>query len=264
MQTARKNSRPSRITIFIKFNFIKFNLIILNIRESRNFMEILDEPEFTQQFIKDRRGAMLHIQKLFDKFNSSISNEHEGFLWIKTELSYPSFDDFTFAYRNKIFSVLVERAERTGNNKFSFGNVRRVRTLIAGCENNNLVPCIYPVVETEGETHVFYGYPITDFKDGKSIIGSWNLIHAVSKKFVDPFDEASDELIEVSDWELQNWAVKIVANYLYKEGFKLLSYSDVLGIEPHIWFENSEGKRCWVEVLYEKYPDTDKTFSFKE
>ena len=98
----------------------------------------------------------------------------------------------------------------------------RVRTLIAGCENNNLVPCIYPVVETEGETHVFYGYPITDFKDGKSIIGSWNLIHAVSKKFVDPFDEASDELIEVSDWELQNWAVKIVANYLYKVECKII------------------------------------------
>ena len=51
--------------------------------------------------------------------------------------------------------------------------------------------------------------------------------------------------------------------YLHDKGFKLLSYCDVLGIEPNIWFEDNKGKRCWVEVLYALYPDNDKSFSWK-
>ena len=225
-------------------------------------MEILDRPNFTEQFFIDRRDAMLHINEIFDQFNSALDNKREGFLWIKTALSYPSFDDFTFAYRNKIFSVIVERAERTENNKFAFGNAQRVFTLLRECKNNNLVPCVYPVIENKDGSRIFYGRPIMNCRNGKHVPSSWNLIRADSKTFVDPISEASDELIEVSDWELQNWSVQIVSDYLYKEGFKRLSYCDMLGIEPHIWFENSNGARCWIEVLYAKYPDTDKTFSF--
>jgi len=212
-------------------------------------MKILDRPEPSQKFLEDRRYAMLYIQKKMNKFDTPIDDEMQEFRWIKTELSYPSFDDFTFAYRNKIFSVLVERAKETENNKFSFGNERRVKTLTHECKNNNLTPCIFPIIENNEGGYIFYG--------------EWNLINAITKKFVAPITEASDELIEVSDWELQNWAVQIVADNIYNQGLKLFSYCDVLGIEPNIWFENAEGKTCWVEVLFTKYPNKDKPFSFK-
>ena len=212
-------------------------------------MPILDRPNPSRQFIEDRQRAMLYIQSKFNKFYDPSLNECENFRWIKTELSYPSFDDFTFAYRNKIFSVLVERAESIGGKKVSFGNNQRVRTLLYECENNNLTPCIYPVINNNEGGYVF--------------LGEWNLINAVNNKILNPIDEASNELIEVSNWELQNWAVQIVSDYIFNKGLKLLSYCDVLGIEPNIWFEDENKNQCWVEVLYTKYPDNDKSFSFK-
>ena len=221
-------------------------------------MEILDRPEPSKRFIEERQQAMRHIQRIFDNLNASLKDESKGFRWVKTELSYSGFDDFTFAYRNKIFSVLVEIADII-NGKASFGNEQRVRTLIYECKKNNLIPCIYPVIKNKRGGYAFLG----DIIEGLAPWGCWNLINAVTKKFVDPIAEASDELIKVSEWEFQNLAVSIVLNYLHDKGLKLLSYCDLLSIEPNIWFKDNNGKMCWVEVLYALYPDNDKSFSWK-
>ena len=220
-------------------------------------MEILDRPEPSKQFIEERQQAMLHIQRIFDNLNASLKDESKCFRWVKTELSYPSFDDFTFAYRNKIFSVLVEIADII-NGKASFGNEQRVRTLLYECQNNNLTPCIYPVIKNKSGGYTFWGNII----EGLAPWGCWNLMNAVTQKFVDPVAEASDELVEVSEWEFQNWAVEIVKEHIQNKGLKLFSYCDVLGVEPNIWFENDKGKTCWVEVLHTLYHDNDKSFSF--
>lgn len=218
-------------------------------------MEILDRPEPSRKFLEERTRAMLNIQQKFDKFNASLKSEKESFRWIKTELSYPSFDDFTFAYKNKIFSVIVEIAEKINGKRVSFGNEQRVKRLLDECRKNNLTPCIYPVIKNSDGGYIFLGYPAS--------LGCWNLVEPGTRRFIDPIEEASDELIEVSEWEFQNLAVGIVSKYLSANSFKLLSYCDILGIEPNIWFENDSEKKCWVEVLYTTYPDNNKSFSFK-
>lgn len=38
-------------------------------------------------------------------------------------------------------------------------------------------------------------------------------------------------------------------HYIKEQGFQLLSYCDMPGVDPQIWFKNAEGKNCWIEVL---------------
>ena len=210
---------------------------MLNIFRKKNKStnaDIVDRPNPSKEFLQNRYQAMVHVNNNFKKFAGMAQNELEDFHWIKFDLTSPSFEDFTFAYRNQIFSVVVEKATRTDKGQFAFGNSQRIKTLLQVCEDNNLVPCIYPIIKKEGIPYY---------------LGTWNLIHAATGKFADPTDLASDEPIEVSDWEFNNWAIQIVMNSIKEQGFQLLSYCDMPGIAPQIWFNNAEGKHCWIEVL---------------
>jgi len=46
----------------------------------------------------------------------------------------------------------------------------------------------------------------------------------------------TDELIEMTDWELQDFAVQAVHNDLMKNGRKILSSQSNPMVDPSIWF----------------------------
>ena len=204
-------------------------------------MRILDRPEPGRQFLEDRMRAGAHIEQNIKKFYGLAENENSDFRWIKTDLSYPSFDDFTFGYKSSIYSVLVQRVALNGHSYKIQDTGGRIDRLIHECRNNNLVPCIFPVLNENGRP---------------MMPQSWNLINALTWKPADPMKQSSSELAEVSEWEFMNWAVQIVSDYLRNEGLKRLSYCDVLGITPQIWFEDEDGRECWIEVICAKYPNT--------
>lgn len=206
--------------------------------ESEKESYLLDRPIPTRQFLQDRAQAGIQLDWNFSQFEGKTNNEHDDFRWIKAELSYPSFDDLTFAYRNQIFSVLVERTDEAGS---PLKRSRRIANLLRECRNNNLTPCIFPI----------------SARTSKPLRGmGWNLINAMTGEPVDPVAQSSDDLIKVSDWELNNWAVQIVSDYLRDRKMKLLSFCDAPGIFPQIWFEDTNGEKCWVEVIHAIYPDT--------
>ncbi|MBR0257212.1 MAG: hypothetical protein IJQ58_05695 [Synergistaceae bacterium] len=202
------------------------------------------DPE--RQFLNDRAMALAYTEKnaLKSEGISSFTGEHKFFRWIKTELSYPSFDDFTFGYKNQIFSVMVLRATEKG---ILINPRPRIEALRRECSSNNLIPCVFPV-------HCVTGKPFFP--------GTWNLVDPFAKKAVDPAAMSSDDDIEMSDWELRNWAVQVVYEHLKREGLERLSFSDAPGIDPQIWFRDSDGKECWLEVLYARYPDDAENMSF--
>ncbi len=207
---------------------------------------IVDRPNPDKEFLLNRHRALVHVNNNFKKFAGLVKNEHEDFRWIKTELTSPRFEDFAFAYRNKIFCIIVEKAVKVQGNQMGFGNRQKIETLLDACEENNLTPCIFPIVEKDNRPVYF---------------GTWNLINPTTGKFVDPINESSDELVEVSDWELKNWAVQIVINYVREQGLEILSYCDAPGVDPQIWFKNDKGRPCWIEVLPAKFPEKNKVCS---
>ncbi len=75
---------------------------------------IIDRFDPDQQFIHDRAMAVQYLDKFAKKVDGTAagsSSTHKYLNWVKTEPSYPAFEDFTFSYRNQVFPVLVLRAD---------------------------------------------------------------------------------------------------------------------------------------------------------
>ena len=82
----------------------------------------------------------------------------------------------------------------------------------------------------------------------------WGLIDARTGRAIDPIAHASDERIEMTDWELQDFAVKIVRDHLEKAGRKLMSSQGNPAVNPSIWFVGDSGPE-WVVVRAARYPE---------
>jgi hypothetical protein len=83
----------------------------------------------------------------------------------------------------------------------------------------------------------------------------WGLVDARTKTAVDPVRLVSDERIEISDWELQDFAIQIVRDHLERTGKKLMSWQSNPAISPSIWFVGESGAE-WVVVQAVRYPRT--------
>lgn len=64
----------------------------------------------------------------------------------------------------------------------------------------------------------------------------------------------SDELIEMNDWELHDFAIQVVKDSLNNEGKKIISTQSSMDIDPSIWFEE-EGEYFFVVVQATRFPD---------
>ena len=210
---------------------------------------VIDRPEPGRQYFRDRENAIRYLDRIAMKVEGlsyTDATEHKYLRWIKIEPSYPSFDDFTFGFMNQVFSVLVLRADDNGR---LLNPPSRIEALRREAKRNNLIPCVFPINDRTGNP---------------SLYGTWNLFNPFTGKIVDPLAISSDELVELSDWEIRNWAVSFVWNSinLNDESTERLSYCDVLDIYPQIWFRDKSGKECWIEVLYAVYPADVKELTF--
>ena len=148
------------------------------------------------------------------------------FRWLQTELCYPAFQHLSFAYKGNIYSVLFEFVDEMGNHIF----LRDIKNQLRECEENDLVACIIPL----------------SYETFKPLIFGNHLIYTETRKPV--IIEERTGNIKLSPWEINNFGVSIVKDYLEKENKKILSFCDVLEVEPNIWFEDEHGKRCYVIV----------------
>jgi len=197
----------------------------------------IEHPEESREYLEARSIAGRQLQSNF------VDNENhwgKGFHWVKAELTSPSSDDLTFGYKNQVFSVLIDFVKPV---KCLFKHMtlesltpqKRLNNFLTVARENNLVPCLFPI-----------------YRDGLKPLTTtrWNLLHAKTHEWIHPETIASDERTPMSKWELNNFAIQVVRQYIEKDGDKILSFCDVLGVEPQVWFENKKGERCWVVVKH--------------
>ena len=189
----------------------------------------IDRAEPSPQFLQARNLAGATLQDRFKTHGGNLEPS-EDYKWIKAELTWPSFDDLTFGYRNQVFSVLLDLVE-DGRSMLPSSAIERCQE---AARDNHLVACVFPV----------------DVGTMQPRSAGWNLYHLETREPVDPEELASDEKIPMSKWEMRNFSIQIVLNHLKKDGDgdEVLSFTDVLGIDPQIWFENRIGDRNWVVV----------------
>jgi len=155
----------------------------------------------------------------------------EGLKWIRCDLNLPMAEHLSFIIGNQLFFVFVESAE------VDLKNYQKL--FLNACSQANATPCLMPMRKriASYET-VAYG---------------WGLVNAITGDLVDPFEMVSDELIEMTDWELHDFAIRVVVTLLEEEGFNVFSKQSEFNIDPSIWFED-DGTIFWVVVRAARHP----------
>ena len=162
------------------------------------------------------------------------------FRWLKTSPSRPAFADLIFALGSKIYAILIVECK---SKKSLLGSKAEVNfsipskeqaLIIDECKANNLIPVIFPI-------YIDVMQPLS--------LG-WNLFSLPDMKSCDPLKDGIDtSAVPMSKWEMSSFRVQVIMGEIEKEGNKILSYQDIPGIMPNIWFEDRKGCRCWVAVI---------------
>ncbi len=208
--------------------------------------------------LEARKYAWGILNKLFQDFNKNVQGSlfaplgFGTFRWIKSELTVPSFEYFTFAYKDAVFAVLVDIV-RDGQAELP---PEKVQSLCQKAQRYNLVPCICPVKLT----------PLSPNENGQVmycklelIAGpphGWGIFHARTRKYLDPCNYGKDRATSMSEWELHRLAIDFVRHdVIEKEGFTFCSCCDLLEVNPQIWFYDKKKRRAWVIVRFQKTCD---------
>jgi len=157
--------------------------------------------------------------------------------WIRSEYTYPAFDEMSFIYKNKVFSVVIDIQD---DENFSYLPEEYKKRQLYSCKENNLIPCKFPVVLPNPNK--------PDFDKICSKTNGWNLFNTETDEEIIPEQIATDEKIKMSEWEMRNFAIKFVLKYLSSQNYKVYSYQDTLEVDPQIWFEDNSGNKCWLIV----------------
>jgi hypothetical protein len=205
---------------------------------------LLDRPEPSNIFLEARQIAGFQLQEQFKIYNKEqeISSSNQGFKWVKTELTYPSFSHLTFAFKNKIFAIVIELIDNSG----STFNKQQQENLLNACSENNLIPCLFKINVKENPNWL-----IIDGDDDielKPIEKGWNLYDANNNEKIIPVNLSTEEPTLMSNWELSNYAIQVVISDLEKTSNQILSFCDLLEINPQIWFKDKDGNVGWVIV----------------
>jgi hypothetical protein len=156
--------------------------------------------------------------------------------WLKNHLSPPFLEHLSFELGNQAFFVRREDTDGVLDVPGTRGGLLAIAT---GCNGH---PCLLPMRRNGGEWAPEYP--------------SWGLVNAHTGGPIDPVALVTNELIEMTDWELQDFAVQVVSTVLEKEGRQLTLRQGNPDVNPSIWFVGDSGPE-WVVVRAVRYPELE-------
>ena len=179
----------------------------------------------SQEFARCWKAAGLHIQRL----------AQGNVPWLKANLHPPFLEHLSFRMGNQLFFVRLEDVE--GSLRVP-GSREGVLAIAQGCKGR---ACLMPM-RCRGTEWVAdgQGWGLTDLQTGEAL---------------DPVALIGGELVEMTEWELQDFAVQVVKDHLAKQGRTLMSWQGNPSVDPSIWFVGDNGPE-WVVVRAARYPKT--------
>ena len=154
--------------------------------------------------------------------------------WLKADLRPPFLEHLSFRLGNQLFFIRIEDVDGHIEGP---GNSEGFRVIAKGC---NGVPCRMPMrrVGTEWQ----------------AAAPGWGLIHAETGQPIDPVALITDDRIEMTDWEVHDFAVQVVRDYVVEKlGRKLMSSQGNPQVDPSIWFIGDDGPE-WIVIRSVRYP----------
>ncbi len=187
-------------------------------------MHEIETDEISQEFEHCWQAAGRHIQ------NVAQGPLHS---WLKADLNPPFLEHLSFRLGNQLFFVRLEDVD----GRLSVpGNRNGLLAISSGCNGH---ACIMPMqLRSRG---------------WEPAVSGWSLTDAFTKRAIDPLELVTDEKIEMTDWELHDFSVQVVRDYLRKAGRTLMSWQGNPAVDPSIWFVGDTGPE-WVVVRASRYP----------
>lgn len=182
----------------------------------------IDRREIPHGFFAAYGAAAKHLHRI----------GQGGLWWLRNHLHQPMAEHCSFRLGNQLFFVFVEVP---GLMDFT-DRERRLLLMVAEEAKGN--PCLLPMRRSQDQlAPVFSGWGLVDPRTGEPI---------------DPPALVSDELIEMTDWEVHDFAVEIVRASLEREK-EILSWQPSPHISPSIFFMDGD-ERCFAMVGAARYP----------
>jgi hypothetical protein len=182
----------------------------------------LDSP--SDEFVDCWRAAGLHIEE-----------QAQGGLrgWIRGHLAPPFLEHLSFRLGNRLFFVRLVDVDARLDTPGSLAGLHRIAD---GCRGH---ACLMPMRRGP--------------RGWQPVASGWGLLDARTHRPIDPPSEVTAERIEMTDWELQDFAVQVVRRHLEDQGRELMSWCSDPAVDPSIWFVGDDGPE-WVLVRAARYP----------
>ena len=186
--------------------------------------EVIQDPA-GDQFQEAWRAAGQHMQRLGG----------EGISWIRADLNPPLAEHLSFRLGNQLVFVYIEVSGgiESPSSKQLFAKACAEATAVAAVM----------LMEPSGRTF-------------QPVYGGWGLRDARTQATIDPPSLVSDAKIEMSDWEVHDFAIQIVESQIKKSGNTILSKQPSPHIDPSLWFRDRQGP-AFVIVRSGRFPLSD-------
>lgn len=201
----------------------------------------IDPPDVSEDFANCYETAGHHLQSRL----LACESRGEGWWgWIKANLNSPSLEHFSFRVGNQLFFVRVIDVDE----KIAIpGNPDGYKIIAKKCNGH---ACLLPMRNVSPSL----GSKIVEWKaEGQG----WGLVNPDTREPVDPLALVSTEKIEMTDWEVHDFAVQVVRDYVTEKlGHELMVFQGDPNVNPSIWFVGDDGPE-WVVVRFARYPEEE-------
>lgn len=153
--------------------------------------------------------------------------------WYKVNLEPPFLEHMSLVMGNQLVFIMIEDVDKRLDTP---GNLEGLFLIAGECKGH---ACVMPMRNESGEW--------VAAEEG------WGLLDARTRKPVNPLDLVTDELIEMSDWELHKEAVQTIKKAMVENGAEFIASQNNPIIEPSLWIHTDDGP-VWFVIRAVRYP----------
>lgn len=147
--------------------------------------------------------------------------------WLKADLNPPFLEHLSFRLGNQLFFIRIEDMARELDLPGSRVGLLEIANRCRGHA------CVMPMRRYRGTW-------VPEF-------GGWGLLDARTGHIIDPSACVMEVFVEMTDWEVHDFAVQVIREKLRGTGHEIMSWQGNPDIDPSIWFVGGSGP-AWVIV----------------
>lgn len=155
--------------------------------------------------------------------------------WLRAHLNPPFLEHLSFRLGNQLFFIRLE--DEAGHLQVP-GSREGLLQVSGACRGH---ACLMPMRRGP--------------RGWAPVLPGWGLAEIGAGKPIDPPALITDAPIEMTDWELHDFAVQVVRDWLVGEGCKLMSWQPNPEVDPSIWVVGEAGPE-WVVVRAVRFPES--------